>query len=89
MPDQAEMGEMASRNASTLCVRARPDQVTRLIREAQHHPFGTDFLVNGSLDAVAATFQAHAFVVDAAREALRSGDAPVVETMAAAAAPSA
>ncbi|MHC4108462.1 MAG: hypothetical protein ACYSTY_10300 [Planctomycetota bacterium] len=35
------------------------------------HPLGTDFLANGALDAVAATFGVHAFVVDAAREALK------------------
>ena len=42
-----------------------------LIEAARKHPLGVDFLLNGDLSAVAATFQAHAFTVDAAREHLR------------------
>jgi hypothetical protein len=47
-----------------------PDEVDRLIASAREHPLGIDFLRSGALDAVAATFKAHAFVVDAARERL-------------------
>jgi hypothetical protein len=46
-------------------------EVDDLVRSAAGHPLGTDFLANGALDAVAATFGVHAFVVDAAREALK------------------
>ncbi len=50
----------------------RPDraEVDTLIRRASDHPLGTRFLTDGALDAVAATFNVHAFVVDAAREVL-------------------
>ncbi len=45
-------------------------EVDALIQRASNHPLGTRFLIDGALDAVAATFHAHAFVVDAAREVL-------------------
>ena len=45
--------------------------VEALIAAARKHPLGLTFLLNGDLSAVAATFQAHAFTVDAAREHLR------------------
>ena len=45
-------------------------EVEGLIARAREHPFGLEFLEFGALDAVAATFGAHAFVVDAARERL-------------------
>ncbi len=50
----------------------RPDrsEIDVLIRRASNHPLGTRFLIDGALDAVAATFKVHAFVVDAAREVL-------------------
>ncbi|MBT4584480.1 MAG: hypothetical protein HOC93_05300 [Phycisphaerae bacterium] len=41
-----------------------------LIHQATSHELGVDFLINGSLDAVAMTFGVHAFVVDAARDQL-------------------
>jgi hypothetical protein len=47
-----------------------PDEVERLIASAREHPLGIEFLQWGALDAVAATFRTHAFVVDAARERL-------------------
>jgi len=50
------------------------DDVDRLIARAREHPFGLDFLRHGALDAVAATFGTHAFVVDAARERLAGPD---------------
>ncbi len=45
-------------------------EVDALIQRASNHPLGTRFLIDGALDAVAATFNVHAFVVDAAREVL-------------------
>lgn len=45
-------------------------EVDALIEKASNHPLGTRFLTDGALDAVAATFKVHAFVVDAAREVL-------------------
>lgn len=53
-------------------LRNRPTsaEVDRLISLARRHPLGVEFLRQGALDAVAATFQTHAFVVDAARERL-------------------
>jgi len=44
------------------------EQVNELIEQARSHELGTDFLLHGSLDAVAATFGVHAFVVDVARD---------------------
>ncbi len=44
--------------------------IDALIQRASNHRLGKSFLVDGSLDAVAATFGVHAFVVDAARETL-------------------
>jgi hypothetical protein len=56
-----------------------PAEVDDLLRRAAEHPLGSDFLLDGALDAVAATFQVHAFVVDAARERLGGPDrSPVV-----------
>jgi hypothetical protein len=45
--------------------------VEALIVAAQQHPLGTEFLTGGHLEAVAITFQVHAFTVDAARRVLR------------------
>lgn len=45
--------------------------VEALIVAAKQHPLGTDFLIDGHLEAVAITFQVHAFTVDAARRVLR------------------
>ena len=44
--------------------------IDALIQRASKHRLGKSFLVDGSLDAVAATFGVHAFVVDAARQTL-------------------
>lgn len=46
------------------------EEVELLIARAREHPLGLEFLERGALDAVAATFRTHAFVVDAARERL-------------------
>ena len=48
--------------------------VTDLVGRATTHPLGTTFLREGSLDAVAAVFQCHAFVVEAARQRLLDGE---------------
>ena len=55
--------------------RPTADEVDDLMRRAAQHPLGTAFLADGALDAVAATFRVHAFVVDAARNALRESEA--------------
>jgi len=52
-----------------------PEEVNALIRRADGHPLGKEFLRTGALDAVAATFGVHAFVVDAARERLAEAEA--------------
>ena len=44
--------------------------IQHLIEQAKTHELGVEFLMNGSLDAVAMTFDVHAFVVDAARDQL-------------------
>ena len=48
------------------------NQVDALIDAASRHPLGRQFLLDGAPDAVAAIFSVHAFVVDAARDRLRS-----------------
>ena len=45
-------------------------EIQYLIERAKSHDLGIEFLLNGSLDAVAATFGVHAFVIDAARDEL-------------------
>ena len=59
-------------------------EVQALIGKAQAHELGTDFLKTGALDSVAAMFEVHAFVVDAARQKLNgtSRTIPGVETVA-------
>ncbi len=44
------------------------EAVRDLIARADAHPLGRAFLLEGALDAVAATFAVHAFTVDRARE---------------------
>lgn len=51
-------------------------EVEALIRLAEGHPLGLDYLREGLPDSVAATFGVHAFVVDAARERLAAAVAP-------------
>jgi hypothetical protein len=60
--------------AGTRHYKPTHDEVERLIASAREHPLGLDFLQSGALDAVAATFRTHAFVVDAAREHLARSD---------------
>ncbi len=45
-------------------------EIAKLMQQAADHPLGKNFLLEGALDSVAATFGVHAFVVDAARESL-------------------
>jgi hypothetical protein len=52
-----------------------PRVVQELIERAKKHPLGVEFLAQGSLDSVAANFEAHAFTVEAARERLREQEA--------------
>lgn len=54
----------------------RPGEVESLISRATDHALGLEFLLRGAHDAVAVTFGVHAFVVDAARDRLRSVDGP-------------
>ena len=53
-----------------------PEDVDELIDRATEHPFGTEFLMNGMLDSVAAAFSVHAFLVEAAREKVRDSQPP-------------
>ncbi len=46
--------------------------VESLISRARAHALGLEFLLRGAPDSVAVTFGVHAFVVDAARDRLRS-----------------
>ena len=55
-------------------------EIQQLIERAKSHDLGTGFLLNGSLDAVAATFGVHAFVIDAARDQLSTDLAPKVHS---------
>jgi hypothetical protein len=65
------MGEMATVNSSApIGYRPADHEVSDLLARASRHPLGTTLLADGALDAVAATFGVHAFVVEAAREAL-------------------
>lgn len=48
-----------------------PAQVSALLERAREHPLGVDFIADGQLAAVAATFGVHAFTVEAARARLR------------------
>lgn len=57
------------RSAGGGCIDAADDpEVLELIDRAGNHPLGTDFLVHGCLESVAASFGVHAFLVDKARE---------------------
>lgn len=49
-----------------------PHEVDSLITRAKRHPLGLEFLLNGAHDAVAVTFGVHAFVVDAARDHVKT-----------------
>jgi len=53
--------------------RPTDHEIQDLIHRAGRHTGGTEFLLHGAQDAVAATFEVHAFVVDGARRALATG----------------
>ena len=70
------MGEMARMDhggGAPRVDRVSPEAVDDLLRRAAAHPQGSVLLASGALDAVAATFGVHAFVVDAARDAMTRG----------------
>lgn len=47
------------------------EQADVLIEKAGQHALGMDYLQNGALDSVAATFRVHAFTVELARQRCR------------------
>jgi hypothetical protein len=47
--------------------RPDPSEIDRLLAAARSHPLGIEFLMNGYLGSVAATFGVHAFAVEEAR----------------------
>ncbi|MDF1700324.1 MAG: hypothetical protein P1V36_04120 [Planctomycetota bacterium] len=49
-------------------------EIADLIRRADDHELGREFLLHGAQGAVAATFHVHAFLVDAARDQLAQDD---------------
>ena len=51
-----------------------PQQIAELIDAALNHPLGVEFLLEGDLGSVAATFDAHAFTIEAARDQLKRTD---------------
>lgn len=57
--------------------RPTDHEIEELIHRAGRHTGGTEFLMHGAQDAVAATFEVHAFVVDGARKRLATGDIAV------------
>ena len=67
------MGEMKTAHSGRTTFVPSHSEVDDLVRRAMNHPLGKAFLAHGSLDAVAATFSVHAFVVDAARDRLLAG----------------
>lgn len=74
------MGEMVGNGSRVSAGVSR--EVEAFLQRAATHPLGHEFVTRGSPDAVSATFGVHAFVVDAARAALRasgSGQRPMVE----------
>ncbi len=50
-----------------------PAEIDTLIRAAEQHPLGVDYLLGGHLGTVAITFGCHAFTVVAARDRLAAG----------------
>ena len=49
-------------------------EVDALMTRAREHPLGLDFLKDGALDAVAAVFGVHAFVILLARDQMPGAD---------------
>jgi len=69
MASERAAGQPAA--AAPLAFVPAPGDVDALIESAAQHPLGLEFLLHGELGAVAVTFGAHAFTVDAARSRLR------------------
>ena len=67
------MSESDVRAGSSPGSPSDPGAVDRLLAAAEAHPLGVEFLKNGFLGAVAATFGVHAFTVEEARRRLGSG----------------
>ncbi|MCC6747069.1 MAG: hypothetical protein IT371_05375 [Deltaproteobacteria bacterium] len=66
------MSELLPQSESETGHQPSDGDIAALIREAEGHPLGIDYLLHGALNSVAATFGAHAFVVlDARRRVLR------------------
>jgi len=61
---------MGGLRATSAGFRVSKREVDGLILQADEHPLGRRFLLDGALNSVAATFHVHAFVVDAARRRL-------------------
>ena len=64
------MTDRKQMNHNLTTYRPSHAEIEALINRASGHQLGKQFLIDGALDAVAATFNVHAFVVDAARESL-------------------
>lgn len=71
------MTEPAPAPTGTRRYEPSEEEVQDLIRRAEEHELGPEFLLGGALDAVAATFGAHAFTVEAARETLRGAPSTI------------
>lgn len=67
------MGESHEKGRVLKPYRPTDREIEELIHRAGRHTGGTEFLVHGAQDAVAATFGVHAFVVDGARRTLAKG----------------
>ena len=65
------MSSARGRRTKPAPFRPAERDVEQLIEKAARHPLGTEFLVEGALDAVSATFACHAFTVEHARQRLR------------------
>ncbi len=70
----SEQVETLARRSGASPVRAHA--VGAVIDEAEHHPLGVQFLMEGSLEAVAIMYHAHPAAVEDARRWLRSGACP-------------
>lgn len=76
------MSEHFDRRKGMCGYTPRESDVQALIRKAEGHDLGTEFLKAGALDAVAAMFEVHAFVVEAARRKLNGTSRTVAEVQA-------
>ncbi|MCZ6837492.1 MAG: hypothetical protein O7G85_17080 [Planctomycetota bacterium] len=81
---ELSMSENIQRRKGLCGFQPCESEVQALIAKAKGHELGTDFLTTGSLEAVAALFETHAFTVDAARRKLNDigGTMPEIETVA-------